>query len=116
MNLTDFEIEELLKQWGAWSRTGLGASSLEQPVHDNSHWINDDIGLKIDKSIASLKTADQKRSPKSRIKTPRYMAVILYYKECYNIPMLANALNCGKNKATILLKSGEAFVESALID
>lgn len=119
MNLSNYDVTELLKEWGAWSCSGLGKASLETPAYDNSHWINDDIGLFIDKAVIQLKKADIAKAELDKVRKykkhyPRYHAVILHYKDRYNIPMLANSLKCGQAKATLILRSGESFIESRL--
>ncbi|MFC4699369.1 hypothetical protein ACFO4O_04250 [Glaciecola siphonariae] len=119
MNLSNYDVVELLKEWGAWSSTGIGKGSLETPLYDNSHWISDDIGLAIDSAVGKLRLADESKkrldaSRKIKRHSPRYAAITFYYKRRYNIPMVANALKCGDDKAALILKSGEAFIESAL--
>nr|WP_136252861.1 hypothetical protein [Ningiella ruwaisensis] len=119
MNIYDHDVTELLKQWGAWSCSGLGSGSLETPTYDNDHWIDDGIGLAIDMAVGKLKIADKNKKNMDNYRNlkkyaPRYIAITLYYKDRYNIPMLADALKCGENKATLILKSGEAFIEAEL--
>lgn len=121
MNLINYDVTELLKEWGNWSCAGVGSGSLETPQYDNTFWISDDLGLLIDSAVGKLKNADRAKleldkDPLRKIKRhlPRYQAINLYYKRRYNIPMLANALKCGEDKAALVLKSAESFIECEL--
>lgn len=114
-SIDDCDVIEILEQWGRWSNSGLGAGSLEQPQQDNTHWISDEIGLRVDSAVSNLKFTDtQKKISGIKKNIDRYKAIKLYYKSNYNIPMLANALKVGENKAVITLRAGESFIEAFL--
>ena len=119
MNVINYDVVELLKEWGAWSCIDVGMGSLETPIHDNDCTINDDMGLLIDSAVAKLKRADSAKHEADKLRklkrhSPRYRAIVLYYRHRQNIPMLAKSLKCGEDKAALVLKAAESFVECEL--
>ena len=112
--LLRYSVEDLLVQWGCWGCSGVGTGSLSTPIYDNSHWIDDSIGLWLDRAVAQLAINDDHKKLSGYKICDRKRAIFLYYRERYNLPMLANALKLGQPKATIVLRSAESWVEGYL--
>lgn len=112
--LLEHGVDGLLEQWGRWGCSGVGTGSLSTPMYDNTHWVSDDIALWIDRAIAQLGECDSRKKAAGYKLVDRKRALFLYYRERYNIPMVANALKVGETKASVVLRSAEAWVEGSL--
>jgi hypothetical protein len=112
--LFDYSMSDLLEQWGRWGCSGVGTGALCTPTYENTHWINDDIGLWVDRAVAQLGVCDEHRKLSGYKLVGRKQAIFLFYRERYNLPMLANALRVGETKAALVLKSAECWVEGFL--
>ena len=108
------DVTELLDQWGRWSCSGVGTGGLSTPSYDNDHWIDDNVGLWVDGAMGKLRLCDDNRKASGIRCVKRELAVRLYYKDRYNIPMLANALKVGETKAKTILLLGESWIEGCL--
>jgi hypothetical protein len=107
-------VGNLLEQWGNWGCSGVGTGSLSTPSYENVYWINDDIGLWLDRAIAQLGLCDERKKLAGYKMGERKRAVWLFYRERYNISMTANALKVGETKAAVILKSAEGWIEGHL--
>lgn len=112
--LVNFGVGELLEQWGKWSCSGLGGGGLGTPSCDNTHWISDDAAQLIDRAVAQLGLCDDKKKAAGVKVVGRKRAVMLYYINRYNVPMVANALRVGETKAKTVLLLGESWIEGYL--
>lgn len=112
--LFEYSVGDLLEQWGRWSCSGIGTGSLSTPTYENSHWVSDEQALWIDRAVAQLGVCDGRRKCTGLKLVGRKQAIFLFYRERYNISMLANALKVGETKAAVVLKSAEAWVEGFL--
>lgn len=112
MIINNLDVREILEQWGMWSRIDVGTGAITAPAEQLiNYWIDDDTALIVNEATCRLKKADALLNNTSRA-MPRFKAVKLYYIKNYNIPMLANALKCGENKAILTLRSAESFIEA----
>ena len=113
--LFTFSVGELLDQWGRWGCSGVGTGSLSTPTYENAHWVSDEQALWVDRAVAQLGLCDERRRCAGYKLVDRKRAVFLFYRERYNIAMLANALKVGETKAAVVLKSAEAWIEGCLL-
>lgn len=97
------ETETLLNEWGKWARMGLGLN-IGSGDSDNVYFINDDMALLMDRLVAELK----------RDRALLANVIIMYYRQDYNYPMIANALKIGETKARSIHKSAICWVDGAL--
>jgi hypothetical protein len=109
-----YSVCDLLEQWGRWGCSGVGTGSLSTPTYENAHWVSDDVALWIDRAVAQLGVCDDRRKCTGVKLVGRKQALFLFYRERYNIAMVANALKVGETKAAVVLKSAEAWVEGFL--
>lgn len=112
--LLDYDVAALLEQWGRWSCSGVGTGGFSTPVYNNDHWVSDDQALWIERSVAQLGFCDDRKKAAGYKLVDRKCAIFLYYRERYNIPMVANALKVGETKASVILRSAEAWIEGYL--
>jgi hypothetical protein len=108
------DVVELLEQWGAWSCSGLGSGGLGTPSYDNVHWITDDIALWVERSVCELGKSDEAKKLSGVKCLSRRKAILLVYRERYNVPMLAKSLKVGETKAKTILLLAESWIEGYL--
>ena len=112
--VSSVDVADLLEQWGAWSLSGVGSGSLGTPSFNNVHWITDDIALWVERAVCELGSCDEIKKAAGVKFVGRKRAIMLVYRERYNIPMLANALKVGETKATVILRNAECWIEGYL--
>lgn len=98
------KIQDLLTQWGKWSRTEVGISNYYSEADDNDYWITDDIGLWVEAGVSKL-----------GINRPlQKEAIDYFYKKRHNVPMTAHAMRIGETKVRSLISNGENWIEGFL--
>ena len=106
--------EQLLNQWGLWVRAGRQLPGLadiqdrKPSIDDDSKWetmnLTDDEALFIDRAVAQLKLHDRAMGE----------AVFTYHAGRVTHRSLASVMRVSRQKAELLLRSGEAWISGYL--
>jgi hypothetical protein len=112
--LSNIGVSEWLEQWGRWSCSGVGVGGLRTCSEDNSHWISDELALWVERAVCELGISDNAKKRSGIKVVSRQRALMLVYKDRYNVPMLAKSLKVGETKAKTILLLAESWVEGYL--
>tara|TARA_B100000965_G_scaffold401306_1_gene424912 strand:+ start:232 stop:591 length:360 start_codon:yes stop_codon:yes gene_type:complete len=97
------QTEMLLQQWGRWSRISLKLN-IGRGDYTNVALISDDMALVMDKIIAEMGSSHPVLK----------QILLIYYRDDYNFPMVANAIKCGETRARALHTAAVAWVDGSI--
>lgn len=106
----------MLEQWARWARSNPELARIDYPSiqpytrmvkskHTKQCCLNDDEAMAIDLALARLKSRDAEMG----------RATMLYYWLGQNVSMVSRVLGIQRKRANLLVASGTAWIDAALL-